>query len=311
MFSRKVNYRDIIILKSRTMELSDLRVFRTVVEAGGVLRAADRLHRVPSNVTTRIRKLEADLGVMLFIREGRRLKISPTGRLLLDYAERLLNLADEAREALHDDRPRGTLRLGSMESTAAGRLPRPLSLFHRRHPEVAVELHTGATSPLIDQVLAGELDAALVIEPVDDPRLSTVPVFVETLVLVTAAGHPRIRAPRDVRKRTLLAFHHGCPHRQRLEEWFAQDGKPPERLIELASYHAILGCAAAGMGVALVPRSVLATFGEKARLSVHPLAGKFRTARTLLIRRQGPPSAKFRALAAALADGTSTKESSV
>ena len=284
------------------MELSDLKVFRTVVEAGGVLRAADRLHRVPSNVTTRIRKLEADLGVTLLIREGRRLRISPTGRLLLDYAEKLLNLADEAREALHDDRPRGTLRLGSMESTAAGRLPRPLSLFHQRHPDVAVELHTGATGPLVEQVLAGELDAALVIEPVDDPRLAAVPIFVETLVLVADAGHPRIRVPRDVRRRTLLAFHHGCSHRQRLEEWFAQEGKPPERLIELASYHAILGCAAAGMGVALVPRSVLASFGGKARLSVHPLTGRFRTARTLLVRRQGPPSAKIRALAAALVD---------
>lgn len=283
------------------MELSDLRVFRTVVEAGGILRAADRLHRVPSNVTTRIHKLEADLGVTLFIREGRRLKISPTGRVLLGYAERLLTLADEARDALHDDRPRGTLRLGSMESTAAGRLPRPLSLFHERHPDVAVELHTGATGPLTEQVLAGELDAALVIEPVTDPRLDTLLAFVEELVIITASDHPPIREPSDVRKRTLLAFHHGCSHRQRLEEWFAQDGRPPEHLIELASYHAILGCAVAGMGVALVPRSVLASFGERVRLSIHPLTGRFRTARTLLVWRKGAPSAKIRALVAVLA----------
>jgi DNA-binding transcriptional LysR family regulator len=289
------------------MELSDLHVFRTVVEAGGVLRAADRLHRVPSNVTTRIRKLEADLGVTLFLREGRRLRISPTGRVLLDYAERLLALAEEARDALHDDQPRGTLRLGSMESTAAGRLPGPLSLFHQRYPDVAVELQTGATAPLTDQLLAGELDAALVLEPVSDPRLDSQTAFVEEPVIIAASDHPPIRTPRDVRNRTLLAFHHGCPYRQRLEEWFAQGDQPPERLVELASYHAILGCTVAGMGVALVPRSVLATFGERVHLSIHPLTGKFRSARILLIWRKGVPSAKVRALAAILAETTAKK----
>jgi len=289
------------------MELSDLHVFRTVVEAGGVLRAADRLHRVPSNVTTRIRKLEADLGVTLFLREGRRLRISPTGRVLLAYAERLLALAEEARDALHDDQPRGTLRLGSMESTAAGRLPGPLSLFHQRHPNVAVELHTGSTGPLTTQVLAGELDAALVIDPASDPRLDSLLAFTEELVIIAASDHPPIRAPRDVRNRTLLAFHHGCSHRQRLEEWFAQGGQPPERLVELASYHAILGCAVAGMGVALVPRSVLGTFGESVRLSIHPLTGRFHSARTLLIWRKGVPSAKVRALAAILGETTAKK----
>lgn len=289
------------------MDLSDLRVFRTVVEAGGVLRAADRLHRVPSNVTTRIQKLEQDLGVALFVREGRRLRISPTGRVLLGYAERLLALAEEARDAVHDDKPRGTLRLGSMESTAAGRLPRPLSLFHQRHPDVAVELHTGATGPLTAQVLAGELDAALVIEPATDPRLDSLLAFIEDLVIIAAADHPPIRAPHDVRNRTLLAFHHGCSHRQRLEEWFAQDGQPPERLIELASYHAIMGCTVAGMGVALVPRSVLSTFGERLRLSIHPLSGRFRSARTLLVWRKGVPSAKVRALAEILAEKPAKK----
>src|SRR5512132_932908 len=99
------------------MELSDLHVFATVVRAGGVTRAAERLHRVQSNVTTRVRKLEEDLGVELFVRDGRRLKLSPAGNVLLGYADRLLALATEAREALHEADPRGVLRLGSMEST--------------------------------------------------------------------------------------------------------------------------------------------------------------------------------------------------
>ena len=94
------------------MDLADLHIFRSVVQAGGVTRAAERLNRVQSNVTTRVRQLEAELGVDLFIRNGKRLHLSPAGQLLLDYADRLLDLAREAREALHDEAPRGLLRLG-------------------------------------------------------------------------------------------------------------------------------------------------------------------------------------------------------
>lgn len=282
------------------MELSDLHVFRTVVNAGGVTRAADRLHRVQSNVTARVKKLEEELGVALFLREGKRLQLSSAGKTLLEYADRLLALADEARDALQDAKPRGVLRLGSMESTAAARLPGPLSAFHERYPEVAVELHIGSPRELTAQVLAGALDAALVADAVSDPRLESVMAFEEELVVVTAAGHPPIGTPRDVRKRTLLAFHPGCPHRKRLEDWFERYGVPAERVIEMASYHAILGCALAGMGIALLPRSVLDTYTERGRLSVSPLGGKFRTSQTYFVWRKEAPQARIAALAALL-----------
>src|SRR2546425_2828220 len=277
------------------MELTDLHVFRTVVRAGGVIRAADRLHRVQSSVATRVKNLEEELGVALFLREGRRMQLSPAGRVLLDYAERLLALAGEARDALHDTAPRGVFRLGSMESTAAARLPAPLNEFHVRHPEVSVELHTGDPRQLTAQVLSGELDAALVAEPVSDARLEARVVYEEELVVIAQAGHARIASPRDARKRTLIAFHPGCPYRKLLEDWFARYGVTPERIVELASYHAILGCAVAGMGVALMPRSVLDTYTERSRLSVHALSGKFRAARTLLVWRKEAPQAKVAA----------------
>src|SRR3978361_219756 len=142
------------------MDLSDLRIFSTVVREGSVTRAAERLHRVQSNVTTRIRQLEEDLSVPLFIREGKRLHLAPAGQVLLDYAERLLALADEARGAVQDARPRGTFRLGAMESTAAVRLPALLTEYHKRHPGVVLELRTGNPVGLGSAILAGELAAA-------------------------------------------------------------------------------------------------------------------------------------------------------
>jgi DNA-binding transcriptional LysR family regulator len=230
------------------MELSDLVVFRTVVNAGGVTRAANQLHRVQSNVTTRVKNLEDELGVALFIREGRRMQLTPAGKVLLGYAERIIALASEAKVALRDSGPRGVLRLGAMESTAAVRLPAPLSRLQSRHRDLAIELHTGDPVRLIGDVLAGTLEAALVAEPVSDPRLESMPVYAEELVLVTRSGHPAIREPRDIAPRTLLAFHPGCPHRKRLEDWFDRANVMPERIVEMSSYHAILGCAGRGDG---------------------------------------------------------------
>jgi DNA-binding transcriptional LysR family regulator len=278
------------------MDLRDLHIFRSVVQAGGVTRAAEKLNRVQSNVTTRVRQLEADLGVQLFIREGKKLRLSPAGMLLLDYAERLLDLAEEAREAVHDARPRGLLRLGSMESTASVRLPVPMNDYLSRYPDVKLELRTGAPRELATAVREGELDAALVAEPIADAPFEKIPLYDEELVIIAAASHPPIRTPKDADGHSVLAFEAGCPYRQRLDDWFAQSGEMSDRVIEMSSYHAMLGCAVAGMGISLVPKIVLRTFPDVKLLSVHPLPAGLNHAPTVFIRRKGPLSPKVRAL---------------
>jgi len=278
------------------MELSDLRIFRAVVAEGGITRAAEKLHRVQSNVTTRVRQLEENLGVELFIREGKKLHLSPAGQTLLGYAERLLDMAQDARDAVQDSTPRGTLRLGSMESTAAVRLPAALSRFHERYPEVTLELRTGNPQQLARAVLDGEIDAALAAEPIADAPFEKIPVYNEKLVLIAAADQPAIESANEGTPRTLLAFETGCPHRQRLEDWFGRQGEMPDRIIELGSYHAMIGCTVAGMGVALLPKSVLDGFAEKKRLSVHALPPDHDHAQTVLLWRKGAHSPKIAAL---------------
>lgn len=277
------------------MDLSDLTIFSAVVREGSVTRAAERLHRVQSNVTTRIRQLEEDLRVALFVREGKRLHLAPAGQVLLDYADRLIALAAEARGAVQDARPRGTFRLGAMESTAAVRLPGLLSEYHRRHPEVILELRTGNPQVLGSAILAGDLDAALVAEPIADVPFEKAFAFDEELVIVAPARHPPIGKKSDLPP-TIIVFEHGCPHRKRLEDWYESRHEMPERTIEIASYHAMLGCVVAGMGISLIPKSVLTTFPERRRLSVHRLAKAENCAQTVLIWRRGANSANVRAL---------------
>src|SRR5262245_46053184 len=297
------NYNQFVLME-RTMDLADLRIFRSVVEEGGITRAAEKLNRVQSNVTTRVRQLEEDLGVDLFIREGKRLHLPPTSKWLLEYANRLLDLAQEARDAVHDGAPRGPFRLGSIESAAAIRLPEPLTIFHRRYPDVQLDLHSDSIPRLLAAVLAGELDAALVAEPVNDPAVDKAVVYDEELVLVAEAGHKPIRSPRDVMSQTVLAFEHGCAYRLRMQQWFARAGVLPERIIEMSSWHALIGCTAARMGISILPRMVLSTFPQ-ARLSIHSLPAEFSRAPTVLTWRKGALSPKISALLDVLTEGRS------
>lgn len=292
------------------MDLADLRIFRMVVREGGITRAAEKLFRVQSNVTTRIRQLEEDLGVRLFIREGKRLQVSPAGQRLVVYADRLLALAEEARTAVLDPHPRGTLRLGAMESTAAARLPSLLAEYHARYPDVEIQLRTGNPQVLATAILAGELDAALAAEPLAAAPFEKQAAFREELVIVSAASRVSVEDRSDMPK-TMLAFEHGCPHRKRLEEWYARRGFMAEQIIELGSYHAMLGCVAAGMGIALLPKSVLKGFPESCKLHVHELRSDEDSALTVLFWRKGAGSPNIQALRDLLVEQGSPMPSTV
>ena len=216
------------------MDLGDLHIFRCVVREGGISRAASVLHCVPSNVTTRIKRLEERLGVTLFRRQGRALALTDAGRTLLGHAERLLQMADSAEQELRSGVVRGELRLGSLESAAGARLPPILSAFHAHYPDVSIELKTGTTRALLRLMERFEVDAAFVSEPFEKGSLSSIRAFEEELVLIAAKGTPAVRNAADLKGRTLVAFPDGCSYRQRLMEWLTEEGALPERILELS-----------------------------------------------------------------------------
>lgn len=282
------------------MDLTALKIFKTVVDQGGVTRAATALHRVQSNVTTRVKQLEQTLGVKLFNRQGRKLVLSAEGKVLLAYAERMLELSSEAQAALKGHTLRGVLRIGALESTAATRLPPVLARYHRHHPAVRLELVTGTSGALVDRLLREDIEAAFVAEPFAARHLQTQHAFTEELVLITPKSHPRIASPKDIGQRTILAFTTGCSYRRRLEAWLGRSNVVAERVMEYGSYHAIVACAAAGSGIAAVPKSVLRVTGMEAQLAVHPLPPKVAQARTMLAWRHGHRSSALDALRAEL-----------
>ena len=283
------------------MDLAELKIFKAVAEHGGVTRAATALNRVQSNVTPRVKQLEERLGTRLFHRQGRRLVLSAEGRVLLGYADRLLQLSSEAQAALLKQAPQGALRLGALESTAATRLPALLARYHREHPGVRLALVTGTTGALVDKLQREEIEAAFVAEPFDARNLEMRHAFTEELVLISPRGHPRIASPKDLGERTVLAFTTGCSYRRRLESWLGRSSVVAERVMEYGSYHAIVACVAAGGGIAAVPRAVLKLSGAEAQVAIHPLPPAVSRARTQLVWRRGQRSAALDALHAGIA----------
>src|SRR2546421_1782895 len=231
------------------MDLVELKIFKAVAEQGGITKAAATLHRVQSNVTTRVKQLEERLGAKLFNRQGRKLVLSSEGKALLAYAARLLRLQAEAQAGVTGPAPHGIFKLGALESTAATRLPPVLARYHRDYPAVRLELVTGTSGALVDRVLREEIEAAFVAEPFPAKQLEMQHAFTEELVLITPKGHARVSTPKDIGSRIVLGFTTGCSYRRRLEPWLGRSSVIAERVMEYGSYHAPAPSVAAGSGL--------------------------------------------------------------
>src|SRR5260221_7412261 len=270
------------------MELSDLLTFSVVARLGGITRAADELNTVQSNVTQRVKALEAEIGTALFERHSRGMTLTGAGRRLLPYAQRMAALSREAMLAARDDgEPKGPLSIGSMETTAAVRLPLLLAEFHRRFPAVRLGLRTSTTPDLVAGVLDGTLDGAFVARPIEHAELNTQIAFREELVLVSSRRWSSLKALRAGTPEsgpTALVFRTGCTYRQRLEQAFTEFGWPSAARFELGTLDGMIGCVAADMGVTMLPRAVV---GRNETVTIHALSPLQSRVNTLFITRRG------------------------
>jgi DNA-binding transcriptional LysR family regulator len=272
------------------MELSDIQTFAAVARTGGITRAAEELNTVQSNVTQRVKALEAEIGTALFERHSRGMTLTGAGRRLLPYAQRMAALSREAVLAARDDgEPKGPLAIGSMETTAAVRLPPLLADFHRRFPAVRLSLRTAPTADLVAGVLDGSLDGAFVAGPIAHADLAATGAFREELVLVSArrwSSLSELRAGTPESGPTALVFRTGCTYRQRLEQVFVEFGWPSAARCELGTLDGMIGCVAADMGVTLLPRAVVERSAMMGSVSVHTLAPSHARVETLFVQRR-------------------------
>jgi len=269
------------------VELTDLKTFSAVARTGGITRAAEELNTVQSNVTQRVKALEAEIGTALFERHSRGMTLTGAGRRLVPYAQRMAGVSGEAVLAARDNgEPKGPLAIGSLETTAAVRLPPLLAEFHRRFPAVRLSLRTATTADLVAGVLDGTLDGAFVAGTIEHVELISTIAFREELVLVTARRWKTLaslRAGTPESGPTALVFRTGCTYRQRLEQILAEFGWPSATRFELGTLDGMIGCVAADMGVTLLPRAVV---GRNETVNVHTLSAAQSRVDTLFIQRR-------------------------
>jgi LysR family transcriptional regulator, cell division regulator len=268
------------------MDVSDLRIFEAVSRLGGMNRAAAELHTVQSNVTARIRALEENLGVTLFQRHARGVIMTSAAKRLLPFVGRITKLVSDAQTAARDEgEPNGALLLGSMETTAALRLSPLLSQFATAYPKVRLAITTGTTSRLLDDVIECRLDGAFVAGPLSHPDLHHETIFREELVLVTPRNVATLQELANVPDLRTIVFQIGCSYRQRLESVLADLGIIVAKPMEFGSLDIVISCVAAGVGVTLLPRSMIATAQKDGKISVHDLPAKYAQTETLFVHR--------------------------
>ena len=270
------------------MNVADLNVFAAVARHGSITKAARRLNTVQSNVTTRLRLLEQELGVSLFQRHHQGVTLTRSGRDLLPYAHQLDVLLQKARDAVSANQAtRGALRLGSMETTAAARLPALLRKYVPAHRNVDVAIETGTTRSLTQAVLEYRLDGAFVAGPVEVDELEPTRAFMEELVLVSSPEYKSIpSALAEGKIPKVFVFRVGCSYRQKLERFLAGRGLTLVNQLEMGTLEGIIGCVSAGLGITMMPFSVVESYVKRQEVAVHRLSPADARIETVFITRR-------------------------
>jgi DNA-binding transcriptional LysR family regulator len=261
------------------MEVRQLQIFSILAKELNFTRTAQRVHTVQSNVTAQIRTLEAELGVRLFDRLGRRVVLTEAGRRFQPFAIRALNAMDEGKRAAESDsEPSGLLRIGAPESVLTYRLPAVVNVLRKRFPRIELVFtpHVGAS--VFNDLEAGRIDCAFhMCDAVPSSVFCSTNLYRERILLLShpehALEHQLSLKPSDLSGKNLLLTENGCAYRSRFDRILANQQVRPGHITEFSSIEAIKQCMAARMGIALLPAIAVARELREKKCTAMPWAG--------------------------------------
>lgn len=247
------------------MRLEELRSFEAVARLGHFTRAADELFLTQPSLSRQIQALESDLGATLFQRDRTGVTITTAGEALLPIARRMLADAEAARHEMDElaGLRRGRIRLGAPPTLCVSVVAEVIAVFRRAHPGIDLHITEGGSHLLVDALSEGALDLALTITRPnvrDDASVERVPLFTEELVVVSAAGTPGVPDGLTITELADLpqvAFNRSYDLRIATDAAFEAAGLTPVIAVEGAEMDAVLRFVARGIGVAVVPATVL------------------------------------------------------
>jgi DNA-binding transcriptional LysR family regulator len=276
------------------MDLSSLQVFMAVARERSFSRAAEKLYRTQPAISISVRKLEDWAGQRLFVRGTGAGKLTEAGTLLLEYAERMLNLREEARRSLEDLQGlhRGRLSLGVNESSIHALLP-ALERFRRRYPKIEIAIHRVFSRDIPREILNYRLDIGVASYRPPDAALSAVEFLRDDLTFVVPPQHRLARrrrvSIRELGEEIFVAHIVASPYRERVIQLFARHSVPLRMEVEMPTIEGIKRFVERGMGVAIVPRMCVQREVERGQLAEVRIS-EMRLRRDLfLIFRRGRP----------------------
>jgi DNA-binding transcriptional LysR family regulator len=248
------------------MELHQLAYFESVSRHLHFTRAAAELNVAQPSVSQQIRKLEAELGAPLFHRMKRHVALTEAGETFLPHARAVLQRLDEARLEVQElsGLRRGALAVGAPPSVGAHLLPRALAAFSERHPGILLAFREAGSRTLLNLLEAGDVDLAVVIQPIRHPALETLPLLEEELLLAVPRQHPLASGQRRVRLAQLrdepfvLLREGAYDLREQTLTACRRAGFEPHVALDGGEMDSMLRFVGAGIGVAILPEMVVA-----------------------------------------------------
>lgn len=257
------------------MEIQQLRSFRAVASLLSFNKAADRLHYAQSSISAQIHSLEEELDVHLFDRLGKKIRLTESGTLLLQYANKILDLVDESQASVRNKEPVGSLTVRIPESFGVYRLPPVLKAFHSKFPKVQLKLISCTLERLDQDLRKGVTDLAfLLAESFSATDLEVETLGFESLVLVASPHHPlsakRTVHTRDLSGQTILLSSLNCGYKSIFEQLLKHEEVDSYNKLECGSLEVIKNIVISGLGVALLPKVVVTEETRQKRLVILP-----------------------------------------
>src|SRR5687767_8782768 len=255
-----IQFRDV----SWRMDLRQLEIIRAIAETGSFTAAGNKLHVSQSAISRQILLLEEELKEAVFLRVGRRIRITPAGEALLQLSHRVFQDLKDTIAGITDSQEslRGQVRLLGGMTVCLYVFPPLLTELKRQHPNIDLKLVTGSSERCMAHLRSGSGDLALLTLPVDQPDLVTVPVMQEELLLVTAAKHPlskkRKILPQDLVRQPFVLFESGSNSRRVVDEFFMTSHIEPQIVMETENVEIIKAMVRNGIGMTIIPFQAVA-----------------------------------------------------
>ncbi len=261
------------------MDLSQLEIFLSIAEEKSFSRAAEKMLRTQPAISIAIKRLEEELGESLFDRSSKNGSLTEAGRVLLSYAQRMLNLRDEAIEAVGELRGmfRGRLTIGANESTSLYLLPPLLMEYRKRFPQIKIEVFRNISEKIPLEVSERNLDFGFLSYDPMHPNLQSLEIHRDELVLVVPPKHRLAKqgqvTVKDLGEEQLVAHNVKTPSRTKIFELFAQHRTPLNICLELATLETIKEFVLLNAGIAILPRLAVEAEINSGKLVEVPVKG--------------------------------------